>query len=553
MTAPTFVSAHPCRSCLMAAKAPANWRRELSRKTTPSNLIRRTCDWIASLPRGAVKLQPEPLLGSCLAELTGNDHHAGTPTVQRASQPRPALPPSSLQRPLAKSQSVQQPSSESDSSSCQPQPRWRRQPAPGQKTDPCSAQEPLKLEPKANSELLCRLVSKAEPSRIKADSVSPQPEPATAASLPATSNPCLPASKPVPAKGQEICPPEPRSPQVRNFYQPPQAHKKVPIPACLEATHQREWLDRLAQHTTHRWRREGLATPGCSTLQPLPSTRLAAQQLANSGKHQGLPVQPPTFPLQKGSPEQLPISQEFSSVHGADCPTPDQPLPKNPLLEQWFLPIAGQTASMDLLVYLADRVTDRPRATAGLPSQRGSNTNPEFGSDDPNRGTVAPPTATLPASGEVGQSLERWFTPAALKSQGTGVIPLQNPQTPRSDAGPVWASHPPGQAQVLPQPTLAASSAIHTNGNGFDAFPALTRDARQSFTPTAGIEPPAVTPTLPPLTAPQAGESSAPSVAAALTQHQAQLEEIAPIDLGILADQIQCILSEEARRHGINL
>ncbi|MGH9940552.1 MAG: hypothetical protein ACREAM_30280, partial [Blastocatellia bacterium] len=73
--------------------------------------------------------------------------------------------------------------------------------------------------------------------------------------------------------------------------------------------------------------------------------------------------------------------------------------------------------------------------------------------------------------------------------------------------------------------------------------------------PPAQIAPPSLTPALPALLPSQLPGVASPKVATAVSRNGARREEAEgkPDDLGELAEKIQRILNEEARRHGISV
>lgn len=64
----------PCRtSVLRGGKAPAQWKRELSRETDRLVTVLRTCGWVKAVAEVKPSFFEQPLLGNCLAEITSRN------------------------------------------------------------------------------------------------------------------------------------------------------------------------------------------------------------------------------------------------------------------------------------------------------------------------------------------------------------------------------------------------------------------------------------------------------------------------------------------------
>lgn len=71
-------------SALRCGRAPAQWARDLSRRTERLAMMRRACGWVGELAKVRLRLRAGPLLGRCLADMTGE---APRPPSVVAAQP----------------------------------------------------------------------------------------------------------------------------------------------------------------------------------------------------------------------------------------------------------------------------------------------------------------------------------------------------------------------------------------------------------------------------------------------------------------------------------
>ncbi|MCY7277765.1 MAG: hypothetical protein LH702_29515 [Phormidesmis sp. CAN_BIN44] len=236
-------SGHCCIGALQAGRAPAHWQRELQQQTTRIKALPQSCHWIASVAKVQMKLQEQPLLGSCLPTLTGGTERASThppvthrrslPAPQRARQPKTVESDESCPRPR---RFARRPAASDRPDPCQPERTEQLAQSaikePDTDTNHCSAREPLHLPPKASADLLQCLVEK--PSSVK-----PVREPVIEPKSQDTSSPEIPTRKhftPIPA--------------------PPPCTRKPPHDACLDITDQKRWRQQLVQQTNDCLRSE---------------------------------------------------------------------------------------------------------------------------------------------------------------------------------------------------------------------------------------------------------------------------------------------------------
>lgn len=82
----------PAHTALAGGQAPACWRREVARRTARRDDVERGCSWIEALTRVRPRLRDKPLLGECLAALTGEP--------SRPVEPQPEERPSRRFQPV---------------------------------------------------------------------------------------------------------------------------------------------------------------------------------------------------------------------------------------------------------------------------------------------------------------------------------------------------------------------------------------------------------------------------------------------------------------------
>lgn len=220
---------HRCTCALQAGRAPDLWRQDLQQQTTRIKALPQQCHWIATVAKVQMKLQDQPLWGSCLPKLTGGSDR---PTETRSlAKPRPV--------PVPIPRRMQSSTTEPD---CPPPKRFpRRSPTEPQRTEqlapsptpkepqieliPCSAHEPLRLPTQASADLLQCLVQKPAPAK-------PFLEPVCEPKLQAASTPDIP-------------PRQRFSPIVPTLKEPP----KLPHVVCLDSTNQKRWRQQLIQRS----------------------------------------------------------------------------------------------------------------------------------------------------------------------------------------------------------------------------------------------------------------------------------------------------------------
>jgi hypothetical protein len=227
---------HCCTCALQAGRAPTHWQRELQQQTARIKALPQHSHWITSVAKVRVKLQDQPLLGSCLPTLTGVTERPSTPITQpRSFPPQQALqpPPAELNERCPPPQRFARRPPASDRFIDRPDPSLPEQSdRPQTDTDPYSAREPLCLPPRASADLLQCLV---EP-----DSTKPLPEPA-----------CEPKSQ-----RTSSSPEVPTRKRFTPIPSPPSRTPKPPRDACLDATDQKRWRQQLVQQTNDCLRSE---------------------------------------------------------------------------------------------------------------------------------------------------------------------------------------------------------------------------------------------------------------------------------------------------------
>jgi hypothetical protein len=214
------------------------------------------------------------------------------------------------------------------------------------------------------------------------------------------------------------------------------------------------------------------------------------------------------------------------------------------LTDHWSMPINGPTASAAILTRLASSASLPDRGSrpdvAGEPFRANSNGN------EPAPVIVEPShkqPRQISASSAVHQSRiakhsqqlapwdkhvsQPWSSQADDTAETVASRIFSEPPLPQTGAAEQWSSLAPASAQAVPLLTPANAPAI---------------------------APPSLTPSLPPLHSHQQDDSILP-IAAATAQRQARFaEEIAHgEDLTLLAERIERILKQEARRHGIDV
>jgi hypothetical protein len=232
--------------------------------------------------------------------------------------------------------------------------------------------------------------------------------------------------------------------------------------------------------------------------------------------------------------------------------SPEQPeLARGPsLTDPWAAPLGGQPASADLLARLA-----------------GTSVSDSYGSGR----TAQPQQASHRPS--LRRSTERPFAAAAGETQPwsrTGLAPsddlVQWPgaSVPVGDSHgfgradqPQAASQQPSFSRSVQQSIAAAAGATPTEDTPGDVLAteasAKKRDGG-GFAPPAGIAPPRMGASLPPLLAPQSVHEPPPTIATdAIRRGGRQEAAMAEDDLSMLAAKIKRILEEEARRYGIDV
>lgn len=79
-------AARKARSTLQVGRTPACWTRLVEARTRRVERASRLCTWVESTPRPP-RLQPQPLFGSCLKDLTQPEHTADEPGEIRNTRP----------------------------------------------------------------------------------------------------------------------------------------------------------------------------------------------------------------------------------------------------------------------------------------------------------------------------------------------------------------------------------------------------------------------------------------------------------------------------------
>ena len=256
-------ASHCCTCALQAGRAPDRWRQDLQQQTTRIKALPQQCHWIASVAKVQMKLQDQPLWGSCLPSLTGGSDR---PTETRSpAKPRPV--------PAPMPQRMQSTRTEPD---CPAPKRFpRRSPTEPQRTEqlapsttpkepqteltPYSAYEPLRLPTQASADLLQCLVQKPAPAK-------PFLEPVCEPKLQGASTPDIPPR-------QRFSPivPTPQSP--KPFHD-----------ICLDSTNQKRWRQQLIQRSDDslRSRSQYLNTPVSQRLQQKNPIKLLAVEESSS-------------------------------------------------------------------------------------------------------------------------------------------------------------------------------------------------------------------------------------------------------------------------------
>jgi hypothetical protein len=223
-------------------------------------------------------------------------------------------------------------------------------------------------------------------------------------------------------------------------------------------------------------------------------------------------------------------SSETSDSHQAAADPNEVISSGSPLLaDYWSMPVDGVRVSADLLTQLANSETLIHR---GIRREVA-------------RETTRPTTADSQPS------------PAPHKS-----AQLPDPQISGSFAEPAdTAYRPPQRSTPLtapttdPWPSQVNNAAGSTPSSAFsESWPPAVGSEKERQAP-ARIAPPTVTPSLVPLRPPPAPGIAALPVAAATAQRGARNDEAVARgeDLTLMAAQIERILNEEARRHGIDV
>lgn len=217
------------------------------------------------------------------------------------------------------------------------------------------------------------------------------------------------------------------------------------------------------------------------------------------------------------------------------------PVDVQSLTQHWSIPINGPTASADVLRRLASFASLDRRSRRDV-DRESSETN--SGVHEP---TPGGPESLTKHSRQTTSTVHQAHSSKLSQS----LVPWDN------HARQPWSSHaddaPDNSASEIPSesPLAAGSDAERWSG------PVPTSAQPVSLlTPATGpaIAPPSLTPSLPPLHSEKQDDVILP-IAAATAQRQARFaEEIAHgEDLNLLADRIERILKQEARRHGIDV
>lgn len=265
-------SGHCCTRALQAGRAPAYWQRELQQQTTRIKALPQYCHWMASVAKVQMKLQDQPLLGSCLPALTGRTERPSThPPTQPRSLPAPQQ---ILQSHAAKPDEIcpspqrfaRQHSTLDQSSLPQPEPSERlalKEPDTG--TNHCSAREPLRLPSRASANLLQCLVEKPISAKSLQESVAE-------------------------SKSQDVSPEILIRKRFTPISPPPPRTPKTPRDACLNATDQKRWRQQLTHRTDDCLRSEstrlnssGLPISKQADFQPfMESSNRSENKLSNN-------------------------------------------------------------------------------------------------------------------------------------------------------------------------------------------------------------------------------------------------------------------------------
>lgn len=199
------------------------------------------------------------------------------------------------------------------------------------------------------------------------------------------------------------------------------------------------------------------------------------------------------------------------------------PIDVQSLTDHWSMPIAGPTASTETLTRLVSSVVDRTQIE---------------------RKADWTDSATENRSAVVAESLPKH--------------PRQISQSSFTDHVPRSSSRETDHATENLSSEIRSESPL-ANVSEVDRWSGLVPTSAQPvplFTPTTApaIAPPSLTPSLPPLHS-QKQDDVVPPIAAATAQRHARFEERVAHeeDLALLAERMERILKQEARRHGIDV
>ena len=272
-------ASHRCTCALQAGRGPDRWRQDLQQQTTRIKALSQQCHWIATVAKVQMKLQDQPLWGSCLPSLTGG-----------SDRPTETRPPVTRSRPVPSvQQALSSPSAEPD---CPPLKRFpRRSPTEPQRTErlalsttpkepqteltPCSAYEPLRLPTQASADLLSTNPKEPQTELTPCSAHEPLRLPTQAS---ADLLQCL-VQKPAPAKTfpEPICEPKLQGASTPDIPPRQRFSPIVPTPQspkpfhdiCLDSTNQKRWRQQLIQRSNDslRSRSQYLNTPVSQRLQ----------------------------------------------------------------------------------------------------------------------------------------------------------------------------------------------------------------------------------------------------------------------------------------------
>jgi hypothetical protein len=495
---------------LAGGRAPAFWRRQLARTLEPLHQLSRAGAWIAPLTGLRPRLSSVPLWGTELAQVTRFPREAEEQAGLRG-RPRPSFAGLRGEKP---------PSPRKVARAFEP----KRSLAGAVPASLSQAVKPglsvsvpddvRALAPHAAQELLLRLAGREVP---RGDEAAPQRD--------------RPFRRPAPSPGRSGAPAPPLAEKEKRF---PSSRLQGAVQPPLSAREQKK---------IEAWQRQIWARVRHSLVHVPAGSTASSQGNAAFGKAVRLPGHPPVFGKKAFSPGNPPAG-DFAMLPGDTSPLPAEALRRDgtrsgslpadsghssgtaTVASPWQLLIAGETVGREILIALAGGARPDNIATPGKPPSRAPSGRGEAGE----RPGAARESAPSPGANPRGKPVSETpgssrKLPEALPPEGASAAPRPFDRPLRELLHRDHGREGRLPAGLAPFSDVGAPSGF-SPGKGEIPVASPSGEAGDSFP-----EPP---------TAP-----TPPVSRQALSTDGEELER--------LTEQLQRILQEEARRHGIDV